>query len=216
MGKRSAIVLMVLAAAVAVAAVRDPAPGLYDHLVLQREGGVISIRGVELERLTPGDPQRQAWSELHEELGGEWKVWLDERTALPSLVVVRGQRWRSGGRAPELDNLDEYAALTRNFLQRNPAVAGPFDSGLEFVPRALRPRFRFACPVLGRHALPSSAQSFGLVDRFSSICGVAPSGRRGDTHTHIESCASAESQRDSRSREWRVPGVTRRWQRRGS
>ncbi len=131
MGKRSLIVLTLLGSAVAGAAVPERAPGLYDHLVLQREGGLIPIRGIELERLPAGDPQRQAWSELRDELGGDWKVWLDERTALPALVLIRDHRWRPEERARELDNLDDYATLARNFMKENPSVAGPFNTAFE-------------------------------------------------------------------------------------
>ncbi len=127
MGKRSLLGLVLVASmSVSAAAVRQATPGLYDHLIRPREGGVVGIQGLELGRLPVDDPLRETWARLRDE-GGAWSAWIDERTALPTLALVRDLPWRVEGRAPDAETLDDHAVLARDFLKEHAAFAGPPD-----------------------------------------------------------------------------------------
>ena len=112
---RSRPLLLCLLSAVtpSAAIVHDGPAGRFDHLVQHRRGGVVSVQARPVAELPRHDPARQAWSRVAEERGGAWRVWIDERSGLPTLALVRGERWlveRDAGSPPIGPDLEHVAA----------------------------------------------------------------------------------------------------------
>ena len=90
MRAKSFLGLLLLSAAVtsAAAIVHESPRGRFDHLVEHRRGGVVSVEASPVVELPDHDPARQAWNRVAAERGGQWRVWLDERSGLPTLALV--------------------------------------------------------------------------------------------------------------------------------
>jgi hypothetical protein len=98
---------------------RVPSP--LDARVRLLDGGSVSVLPSALEQLAISDPFRTRWEEFSRHGGGDWRVWLDERTALPTLVSGPGLPWFDAGDDPTLDDLDRRA---RAFLAENAPLVG--------------------------------------------------------------------------------------------
>jgi hypothetical protein len=144
--------LLLLASITAAAAiVRDHPPGRFDHLIQQRRGGVVTAKGSPVADLPAHDPARQAWNRVATERGGQWRVWLDERSGLPTLVLVQGKSWlleRDAGSAPIGPDLEHFASMARRFLRESHAATGNFDGQIVLDREASGPRGPDAWQVL--------------------------------------------------------------------
>ena len=58
----------------------------FDHLTRPEPSALIGIRAVGISTLDQTDPLRQGWEGFQSEQSAAWKVWLDERSGLPSLA----------------------------------------------------------------------------------------------------------------------------------
>jgi hypothetical protein len=111
-------------------------PGLFDHLAKQRVGGTIGIRPVALSTLPAGDALKLEWEQTTARDGGDWSVWIDERSALPSLATGRAVGWISedAARASSTDaeRIDLVAAKATGFLNDHRSVLGSWDGQIVF------------------------------------------------------------------------------------
>ena len=73
----------------ALAAGDERPAGRFDDRVRQREGGRIGVAATPIATLGAADGLRVGWEEFATRHGGRWKILLDERTALPTLVSGR-------------------------------------------------------------------------------------------------------------------------------
>ena len=55
--------------------------------------GVDLVQPLALDRLDPSDELRVRWESFASSHGGDWKVHIDERTAMPTLAAGRGIEW---------------------------------------------------------------------------------------------------------------------------
>ncbi|HXV75821.1 MAG TPA: hypothetical protein VD788_05825, partial [Candidatus Polarisedimenticolaceae bacterium] len=119
------LALTALAAAHAASARRPASP--LDPRIQHRRGGSVATLPRELASLDPSDPLRRGWEEFRARHGGDWSVYLDERTAMPTLVSGRGVSFGSG----EIHALDELDRRARRFLGEHAALLGDASELLE-------------------------------------------------------------------------------------
>jgi subtilisin-like proprotein convertase family protein len=123
-------IIFLVALPVAMAATELRPAGRFDDRVRSRDGGVIAVEARAIENLEPSDGLRVGWEEFRGRHGGRWKVLLDERTGLPSLVSGRGIEWLSeqslGGAS-----LEQLETRARAFLASNRELLGDWTTVLE-------------------------------------------------------------------------------------
>jgi subtilisin-like proprotein convertase family protein len=136
----SAAGLVVLIGAVAQAASDRLPPTRFDDRIKHREGGAISVLPKSTESLPPFDELRTRWEQFQERNGGGWTVYLDDRTALPSLVSGRGLAWLPA-EAPSGETLDVVDRSAREFLAKSTSLLGDWSDILE-LDRAASQRLR--------------------------------------------------------------------------
>ena len=115
------------------AALAATAPGgerRFDDLVRSREGAVIAVAPVEVGELAAADPLRLGWEDFRAHDAGEWKVYLDERTAMPTLVSGRGIELFAAEDF-ERATRDEIEAKVLAFLETNRELLGDWKTILE-------------------------------------------------------------------------------------
>jgi hypothetical protein len=134
----AAAIVLPLGSAHAASDRRPPSP--LDDRVEHRRGGAISVLPRALESLAPSDELRSRWEQFQLSNGGGWSVYLDDRTALPTLVTGRGIQLvpqEALGR----ETLEELDRSARSFLRENAALLGPW-SDLAELDRAASLRVR--------------------------------------------------------------------------
>lgn len=111
-------------------ATAPPAPTPFDARTKHRERGTISVLPRDVDRMAPNDELRSRWQRFRERSGGDWSVFVDERTAMPTLLSGRGLAWLPGvgSSAETLEDLDR---LARTFLGENADVFGAWSDLLE-------------------------------------------------------------------------------------
>jgi hypothetical protein len=114
-------VLLAIAPAYGATERREPSP--LDARIKQRDGGAIAVLPKALGSLSPSDALRSKWDEFQSRNGGGWSIYLDERTALPTLVSGRGIAWLPDEAAVGVTLLDVDRAA-RTFLNDNVSVLG--------------------------------------------------------------------------------------------
>jgi subtilisin-like proprotein convertase family protein len=115
--------------------------GPLDAKIQARDGGSIGVAPREIATLAPGDDLRVGWEKFVADHEGTWKVYLDERTALPTLVSGRGIEWFAKDTVKAMD-LQQVEARVRNFLAENENLLGDWSAVLDFdveASRELRP-----------------------------------------------------------------------------
>jgi hypothetical protein len=137
-GMRSAIALTLLGAITAAhGASANRPPSRFDDRIKHREGGSISVLPREVDGLASSDELRSRWQRFRERNAGGWSVYLDERTAMPTLLSGRGVAWLPDA-APTGETLDDIDRLARTFLQNNADVFGSWSDLLELDRAASR------------------------------------------------------------------------------
>jgi hypothetical protein len=104
--------------------------GRFDDRIQYRESGVLAEVPEPLERLAPSDELRTGWEEFRNRHGGRWSIYLDERTAMPTLVSGRGIEWFPEDRLDDV-SLDELEARARTFLAGNRETLGSRTGTME-------------------------------------------------------------------------------------
>jgi subtilisin-like proprotein convertase family protein len=118
----AALTLLFPLAATPVLAFSDARPaGRFDDHIRQRHGGSIVVVPRVLESLEASDTLRAGWEDFKAHNPGNWKIYLDERTAMPTMVSGRGIEWypanaRSNASAAGLEErarafLAEYSTI---------------------------------------------------------------------------------------------------------
>ncbi|MEE4301508.1 MAG: proprotein convertase P-domain-containing protein, partial [Pseudomonadales bacterium] len=81
------------------------------------------------------DALAQSWQRWAAEQGGNWKIYLDERTGVPTLATGRGIAWVPGaGNELEAEGpvtLEQLEARARDFLERHTFLLGDWQGQLE-------------------------------------------------------------------------------------
>jgi len=72
------------------ASVEKSHEGRFKDAVRSREGGVIAVAPRPVNDLESTDSLYQGWDGFRARHGGAWKIYLDERSAMPTLVSGRG------------------------------------------------------------------------------------------------------------------------------
>jgi hypothetical protein len=137
------LLLLLASATSAAAIVHENPPGRFDHLVQHRNGGVVMVEAAPVWDLPDHDPARQAWNRVAAERGGQWRVWLDERSGLPTLALVRGKSWvaeRDAGSSPIGPDLEQFATRARIFLRESHHATGNWDDQIVLDREASGPR----------------------------------------------------------------------------
>lgn len=124
-------------------AATDPAGGdlrpssPLDDRVQPRFAGSIAVVPAEIATLAPGDALRMGWEKFAVDHGGAWKIYVDERTALPTMVSGRGIEWfsKEGMKSVELQQVE---ARVRTFLDDNKALLGDWTTMLDLDLEASR------------------------------------------------------------------------------
>ena len=109
-------------------------PGLFDHLAKPRVGGTIGVRPVPLSDLPAGDPLKLEWERTAADDGGAWRVWVDERSGLPSLASGRAVAWVSKDvvrSSTDAETVDLLATLAADFLKEHRSLLGTWDGQIE-------------------------------------------------------------------------------------
>jgi subtilisin-like proprotein convertase family protein len=123
------------------AAPRETASRL-DARIVHLEGKAIGVVPQSSEQLAPTDPLRAGWEEFKDRHPGRWKVYIDERSGLPTLVRGRGIEWFPAEAAIDLATLE---ARARVFLSNESELLGSWGSTIELdtnASRELRPGHR--------------------------------------------------------------------------
>jgi hypothetical protein len=115
-------------------------PSRFDDRVMHREGGAIAVLPEPLESLAPSDELRSRWEQFQGRNGGGWTIYLDERTALPTMVSGRGIAWLPDG-LPSAATLEDVDRSARKFLSDNALLLGAWSDLLE-LDRAASVRLR--------------------------------------------------------------------------
>jgi subtilisin-like proprotein convertase family protein len=121
--------LLPLAITAALAAGDQRPPGRFDDRIRHREGGAIGVQAKAIGRLDVDDELRVGWEAFNDRQDGPWRVFVDERTAMPTLAAGRGIEWARPDTVP-LD-LDRLELLGREFLGKNAALLGEWGALLE-------------------------------------------------------------------------------------
>jgi subtilisin-like proprotein convertase family protein len=103
-----------VSATVAIASAEQADRGRFDRFVRPRVGGVIGVAPRNVDRLSPEDPLRRSWEAFRGD--GGWTIYIDERTAMPSLVSGRGVALLGEEELDEV-TLDEVEARVRALLE---------------------------------------------------------------------------------------------------
>jgi hypothetical protein len=132
-----AFILFCVALAVAIQPVLgfrgEEASGNFANKTKTRAGGVIGSSTLGLGQLPEGDVLRQDWQGFIAGQNGGWKVWIDPRTDMPSLVQGEGIAWAPGGgnslQGPpaSMEALEEVA---RQFFDEHPNLLGKWGGEL--------------------------------------------------------------------------------------
>jgi subtilisin-like proprotein convertase family protein len=130
-GFSSVIALTLLTATASVhAAGERRAPSPLDARIKHRDGGAISVLPEKLESLASSDELRARWNQFQSNHGGGWTVYLDERTAQPTLVSGRGVAWLPDVASTPV-TLSDVDRSARAFLDGNASVLGASPDLLE-------------------------------------------------------------------------------------
>jgi len=105
-------------------------PSRFDDRIKDRDGGSISVLPKDLASLAPSDELRSRWEQFQGGHGGGWTVYLDERTALPTLVSGRGITWLPMD-IPSVVTLEDVDRSARKFLADNTPLIGDWTGILE-------------------------------------------------------------------------------------
>jgi len=126
---------LALAVAIAQGADGQRPSGRFDDRVRQIEDGAPAALPRVLEQLESTDPLRAGWEEFGTVHGGGWRVHLDERTAMPTLVAGRGIEWfpQSALAGVSLEDLESRA---RGFLVESRTLFAGKLGVMELDPRA--------------------------------------------------------------------------------
>lgn len=125
------LVLAHLLASSPVPAAGDERPaGRFDAILHQIEGGGIAVAPRPLEDLYPADPMRAGWEAFARSAGGRWRIYLDERSGLPTLVTGPGIPWYSEKELEGL-TLERLEGRARAFLTDHAALLGEWGDILE-------------------------------------------------------------------------------------
>ncbi len=139
---RAALAVVVLFSLVTVvlAASERRLPSPLDGRVVHREGGAVSVLPRPVKDLAAGDTLRSAWEEFAARHDGDWTVYVEERTGLPTLLSGPGIPWIS---EPALVSatLEELEGHARSFLDANAVLFGDGSPLLE-LDRAASGRMR--------------------------------------------------------------------------
>jgi hypothetical protein len=101
--------------------------------VKTRAGGVIGDTTLKLDDLAESDALKQDWQGFIAGQNGGWKIYLDRRSGLPTLVQGKGIPWAPGGGnalqgpPPTLENLEDAA---RQLFGENPRLLGTWGGQL--------------------------------------------------------------------------------------
>ena len=141
-----------VAVTTALAASGQRPAGRFDDRIRPREGGAMVVAPRALDRLAASDPLRVGWEEFGARHGGAWTVYLDERTAMPTLASGSGIEWfpedelGTPGRATS--NAFEFLSLEDAEDSLKATIPGPLvllapmpapESLLATTPEALMP-----------------------------------------------------------------------------
>ncbi|MCP3982126.1 MAG: hypothetical protein GY716_22700 [bacterium] len=99
----------------------------FEALIRPRQGAVIAVAPRKADTLPEADPLRIGWETFRGERAGRWTVYLDERTALPTLVSGKGIDLA----APGIAKLDELETALRAFLNEGSDLLGDWESILK-------------------------------------------------------------------------------------
>ena len=95
----------------------------FEELIQLRQGGVIAVAPQKMDDLAPGDPLRQGWNEFRGRHAGRWSVYLDERSAMPTLVSGPGVELLPAGRR-DAASLSDVENAVRGFVETNATILG--------------------------------------------------------------------------------------------
>ena len=132
----SGLCAVLLLSSLAAFAISDEhPPGLFDHLEKQRVGGTIGVRAVPLSSLPAGDGLKLGWEQAAAAQGGAWRVWVDERSGLPSLATGHAVAWISKDVADSAfanaETIDLLSSLASGFIDDHPSILGNWGGQIE-------------------------------------------------------------------------------------
>lgn len=105
------------------------ATGRFDNRVRYRIGGSIGVELESVDQLRADDPLRLDWQSFRSNHGGAWKILVDERTGMPTLVKGSGVPLFPDGHTP--DDLATVEEGVRAFLNQNRTTLGDWSTILE-------------------------------------------------------------------------------------
>jgi subtilisin-like proprotein convertase family protein len=119
-----AALLLFVPGGLVFAAVEKVQEGPFDALIRSREGGVIAVAP------RPAGSLDQDWEAFRTRQSGEWSIYIDERSAMPTLVSGRGIELFS---KEDFDaaTLGEIEARVRSFLSDRSDLLGDWTGLLE-------------------------------------------------------------------------------------
>ena len=144
------LVVSLFGMTVASAAVEVREPGRFDGWLQPREAGMRPAAPVPVRDLAPSDPLRVGWERFSGRNGGGWKVWLDQRTGMPSLAFGRYEKNPGLNFQPAEDYSETQIAAMRDAMTpllaaqpadgRNTVLVGhddPFEAATGIYPEPM-------------------------------------------------------------------------------
>ena len=127
------VVACLLAAPFVAAISTEREAARFDHLIRLRGGGAIGMSAKAVSELPASDAVRRGWQRFEQQKGGPWKVWLDERSGLPTLTLGKETGWLPPGNARALDRstaLGDIDARARALIAEQPELLGAWNGEL--------------------------------------------------------------------------------------
>lgn len=121
--------LLLAALSPVLAASQRSGESRFEDRVRLRLGGVIGVEARAVEELGSSDELREGWESFRREQGGSWQVFLDERTAMPTLASGSGIQWIPAEPRSAV-SVDQLEALARGFLSDNVRLLGDWSEML--------------------------------------------------------------------------------------
>ncbi|MCP3978512.1 MAG: hypothetical protein GY716_04140 [bacterium] len=119
----------------------DPTPEGFERLARSRSGSVVAVAPRSVDDLPAADVLRAGWQAFRRRHPGAWKVYLDERSALPTLVSGAGIRVA----APADSSPTDLEQHLRAFVDANRDLLDPWGGTMaldEDASAELRPGHR--------------------------------------------------------------------------
>jgi hypothetical protein len=127
---------LLLASTAPAQAASDHRPaGLFDDRIKQRQSDSAGSLPLALEQVDTAGGLRHSWEQFRSRHGGGWTIYLDEKTAMPTLVAGRGIEWFAKETFSG-ESLNDLEARARLFLAENIERLGDWSGMIELDRKA--------------------------------------------------------------------------------